>query len=173
MLLRQFCSTRVIFSIRVIFNTFVLGCVFIVFSHPPDAHGIKAACGVEPLRPYLFADKELSHTSKQWVCLHSSKRIDPATKQRIRNMKVEDFAEYVNKVALPKYLEEVTSGAQRKCTSSAHASAMRGRVGITFQGQRREFEPHNRGILQFCFQRKRSNIGSKIFAIPTMGAAAA
>ena len=28
---------------------------------------------------------------------------------------------------------------------------MRGRVGVTFQGRRRGFEPHSRGILQFAF----------------------
>ena len=32
-----------------------------MFSHPPDAHGTKAACGVEPLSSNLcFSDKLLA-----------------------------------------------------------------------------------------------------------------
>ena len=37
---------------------------------------------------------------------------------------------------------------------------MRGRFWVTFQG--RQFESHNRGILQFYVQRKRGRIGPKI-----------
>ena len=58
-----------------------------MFSHPPDAHGIKAACGVEPLRDNvleLFKQIETARDkaradNRTWRVASMTELVEPVT----------------------------------------------------------------------------------------------